>query len=65
MARDPNHELRKRYEESLGLELGRLFAELWQELAWLHTVWREYKVIFGDSPERLAIANSAAGTFFL
>jgi hypothetical protein len=64
MARDPNHEVRLNYEKSLGPELGSIFAELWQELVWLHTVWREYRVIFGSSPEQLDIANQAASSFF-
>jgi hypothetical protein len=64
MARDPNHEHRQGYEASLGRELGGVFAELWQEVAWLHTVWQEYRVIFGDSPGQLDISNEAAGTFF-
>lgn len=64
MARDPNHELRKRYEQSLGVELGSVFAELWQELVWLHTVWQEYRMIFGTTQGQLDIANQAAGTFF-
>ena len=59
MARDPDHELWKRYEKSLGVELGSLFAELWQELVWLHTVWQEYRVIFDAAPEQLEIANRA------
>jgi hypothetical protein len=64
MARDPNHEVRKRYEKSLGVKLGSLFAELWQELVWLHTVWQEYRVIFATTPEQLDIANQAARSFF-
>ncbi len=64
MARDPNHELRKKYEQSLGAELGSVFSELWQELVWLHTVWQEYRTIFGTTPEQLDIVNQAAGTFF-
>lgn len=64
MARDPDGEIRKQYEAIMGQELGSIFAELWQELAYLHTVWDEYRVIFGSSPEQLGVANQAAGTFF-
>jgi hypothetical protein len=64
MARDPNHEVRKSYEKSLGPALGSIFSELWQELAWLHTVWQEYRTIFADTPARLDLANESAGSFF-
>jgi hypothetical protein len=64
VARDPNHEHRRQYEATLGPELGSVFAELWQEVAWLHTVWGEYRAIFADSPAQLDIANEAAGAFF-
>jgi hypothetical protein len=64
MPRDPNDDVRRRYEKELGVELGSIFAELWQELTSLHLFWNEYEAIFATSHEHLAIANKAAGGFF-
>lgn len=48
----------------LGPNLGPVFHELWNELAWLRVKWQEYHELFGTSPERVQLVNSAAGLFF-
>jgi hypothetical protein len=42
--------------------------QLWEalryEVVWLHGRWIMYRQLFGTSPERIAILNRSAGTFF-
>ena len=56
-------EARADYERRMGVELGSRYALLWQELAWIHRKWEEYVVLFGTSPERVALLNEAAPSF--
>jgi len=56
-------EARAEYERIMGAELGALYSLLWQELAWIHSKWAEYVVLFGTSPERVALLNEAAPSF--
>ena len=48
----------------MGEELGRLYSALWQEVAWIHSKWSEYVVLFGTKPERVELMNKAAPAFF-
>lgn len=48
----------------MGAELGALYSALWQEVAWIHSKWAQYVVLFGTSPERVALLNKAAPSFF-
>ena len=43
---------------------GRLAYELWTDLAQLHLNWKNYRSLFGTSPERIDLLNWAASTFF-
>jgi hypothetical protein len=56
-------EARAEYERIMGVELGALYSLLWQELAWIHSRWAEYVVLFGTSPERVALLNETAPSF--
>lgn len=56
-------EARAEYERAMGTELGALYSLLWQELAWIYSKWAEYVVLFGTSPERVALLNEAAPSF--
>lgn len=48
----------------MGDELGRLYSALWQEVAWIHSKWAQYVVLFGTKPERVELLNKAAPAFF-
>lgn len=48
----------------MGAELGECFYEIWQEVARLHSKWAEYKYLYGDSEERIALLNTSASSFF-
>ena len=57
-------ETRAEYLAAMGLDLGPVFHALWNECAWLHLKWREYRELFGGSSERVDLLNSAAGLSF-
>lgn len=48
----------------LGPDLGPVYHALWNDLASLLVKWQEYREMFGASPERIGLLNSAAGLFF-
>lgn len=50
--------------ETLGPKLGPVFHALSDDLAWLQVKWAEYRELFGTSPERIDLLNSAASSFF-
>lgn len=55
----------KRYHiKMMGEPLGSLYHALLNELAWLHTKWREYIELFGTTPSRIDLMNQASGLFF-
>ena len=50
--------------DKMGEQLGSLYSALWQEMAVSHLYWKEYLELFGTKPERTALLNRAASTFF-
>jgi hypothetical protein len=52
------------YERVMGSELGAVYNELWQQLAWLHGKWDEYAELFGTNQSRVELLNEAAPRFF-
>lgn len=52
------------YIEKLGPELGEVFNALWQEVAWLHSVWEEFEELYATSEERIELLNRTAPFFF-
>lgn len=48
----------------LGSKLGTVYHALYNEVTWLHAKWKQYRVLFGESPERVQLLNSVAGFFF-
>ncbi|RPJ55544.1 MAG: hypothetical protein EHM23_25905 [Acidobacteria bacterium] len=57
-------EAKQEHRDKLGPKLGPVFHELWNDLAWLQIKWREYRELFGTTPDRLDLLNSSAGLFF-
>lgn len=43
---------------------GELFYELWTNIAHLHLNWKNYRSLFGTSPERIELLNWTASSFF-
>lgn len=65
MAENKNaEEVRQEHIEKLGPGLGKIYNSLWNELAWLHIKWNEYRELYGTSPKRINLLNSAAPLFF-
>jgi hypothetical protein len=48
----------------MGTELGSIYTRLWNDCAWLFWKWDDFVVLYGTSPERLELLNSAAPAFF-
>ena len=57
-------QVRKEHLDKLGPQLGPIFSELSDDFAWLQVKWGEYRELYGTSPERIDLINSAAGLFF-
>jgi hypothetical protein len=48
----------------MGPELGQLHYELWNDLAWIHAKWKQYRQLFATSDDTIAILNKTAPSFF-
>lgn len=57
-------EVNQHHVQAMGEELGSLYHALWNDLAWLHSKWKEYVDLFGTKPSRIELINKAAGHFF-
>src|ERR1700691_2679313 len=55
---------REEYVQVLGPNLGPIYHALSNEVTWLHVKWKQYMILFDDSPERIASLNGIAGFFF-
>ena len=44
----------------MGLELGTIYAALWQEVAWLYGKWSDFVTLFGTKESRVDLLNAAA-----
>jgi hypothetical protein len=64
MAEQSPEEMKLACTASMGERLGPLYYLLWQEIAWLHTKWHQYVVLFGTKESRVALLNEAAPAFF-
>ena len=57
-------EWKQEYLDSMGPELGGFFYLLVNDCLALHLEWAEFKVLYGDSQERIELLNRAAPAFF-
>ncbi|HEX9761409.1 MAG TPA: hypothetical protein VGA40_10835 [Candidatus Acidoferrales bacterium] len=65
MARDlSSDEVRAEHLHKLGPELGAVYHELSEDFSWLVVKWGQYQKLFGTSPKRIDLLNSAASFFF-
>src|SRR5471030_2611929 len=58
------HDVETDHVARLGPALGPVYHALWNDVAWLQVKWREYREMFGSTPARIELLNSAAGLFF-
>jgi hypothetical protein len=64
MADNSAEEVKKQRIELMGKELGSIFNELCNELAWLYIKWNQYVELYGTKPTRIELSNQAAPLFF-
>ena len=57
-------EVLREHKMKMGAALGAEFTRLWNECAWLHLKWRDYRALFGASPARIDLLNASACGFF-
>jgi hypothetical protein len=57
-------ETRNEYISLMGPELGAEFYALYNEAIWMLVRWDQYDILFCRKPERVQLANEAAGLFF-
>lgn len=57
-------EVRERYIEKMGRDLGELFHATSSELIWIHWTWNQYTILFGDEQVRIDRLNEVAPFFF-
>lgn len=57
-------EVKEEHLESMGPELGPLYHALYNEVAWLHAKWLQYRQLYAKSPERITLLNDVSGFFF-
>ena len=57
-------EIRSQHIEILGEELGPIFHELYNDIAWAQHKWKEYRTLFGVSAARIEMLDEAASAFF-
>jgi hypothetical protein len=57
-------EVKQRYVDAMGPELGTTFHQLFNECAWLYYKWHDYVSLFGTSESRVELLNKAAAPWF-
>ncbi len=54
----------KEYQKVFPGQTGDLFYYLWTDVANLHLDWRNYRILYGTSVERIDLLNQTASSFF-
>lgn len=57
-------EVKQRYVAQMGPELGEVFHAVYTDLVWTHWRWKQYRILFGETPTRVDLINRAAPFFF-
>jgi len=57
-------EVRAKYVDLMGADLGQLYHELQNEVVWVHRKWHEFKELYGKKSERIDLLNKIAPHFF-
>ncbi len=57
-------DVKRQHIEAMGQELGSVFNELSNELAWLYIKWNQYVELYGTKSTRIDLTNQAAPLFF-
>lgn len=57
-------QVREMHIREMGPDLGPVYHELSDEVAWLHAKWNQYRQLFGHSEKRVELLNTVGGHFF-
>ena len=57
-------EVKEEHLEAFGEPLGSVYYALYNEVAWLHQKWQEYRKLYGTSKERIELLSETAPSFF-
>lgn len=57
-------QLRTKHIRDMGAGLGAVYHALYNDIAWLHAKWIQYRQLYAHSPERVDLLNTLAGHFF-
>lgn len=57
-------EVLAQHQRDMGPALGTIYNALWNDTAWLHAKWNEYRKLYGRSAERVDLLNQVARRFF-
>lgn len=57
-------EVRGEQVAAMGATIGPVFNALYNDVQWLHTRWNQYRLLFGESSERIDMLDEAAPVFF-
>jgi len=57
-------EVRAQCVAAMPAPLGELYFALWNQLAWLHLKWNDFRALFAESQETIDLLNEAAPDFF-
>ncbi len=57
-------EVKEEHLQAMGPQLGPLYHALYNEVAWLHAKWLQYRQLYAQSPERITLLNDVSGFFF-
>ena len=59
-----NEEQLEKFRADMGGELGTCFYYLWQNCAYMHALFADYKTLFGYAKSRVDLMNTVAPSFF-
>ena len=57
-------EVQAKYVAAMPAPLGELHYELYEEIAWLHLKWNDFRGLYASAPETVELLNAAAPDFF-
>ncbi|MEH2549095.1 hypothetical protein V1283_005740 [Bradyrhizobium sp. AZCC 2262] len=64
MAEQTGEEAKEQNIKAMGKALGVQYTQLWQEIAQLNIIWKEFIELFGTKTSRIELLNRSAGAFF-